>query len=41
MDKKEIVETAVLAFVFGCGFWMSAEMMGFVFEMASGLIDML
>ena len=41
MNKKEIVETAVLAFVFGCGFWISAEVMDFVFGMASGLIDMM
>ena len=41
MDKKEIIETAVLAFVFGCGFWMSAEVMGFAFGIASGLIDMM
>ena len=39
--KSEIVETGILAFVFGCAFWLSAEIMDFVFGMASGLIDMM
>jgi len=41
MDKKEIIETAVMAFVFGVGFWMSAEVMDFVFGMVGGLLDMM
>lgn len=39
--KSEIVETGILAFVFGCAFWMSAEVTGFIFGMVEGLLDMM
>ncbi|MEE9315540.1 MAG: hypothetical protein V3U97_00335 [bacterium] len=41
MDKDEMKETAIMAFIFGCGFWVSAEALDFVFGMISGLLDMM
>ena len=41
MNKSEIVEIGILAFVFGCGFWVSAEVMDFVFGIASEILDMI
>jgi len=41
MDKREMKETLVMAFIFGIGFWVSAEVMDFVFGMAHGLLDMI
>ena len=38
MDKKEMFETGVMAFVFGIGFWMSAEVWDFVCTFVSGLL---
>lgn len=39
--KSDIKETAVLAFVFGIGFWSSAEAWDFVCGIISGILDMM
>ncbi len=41
MDKQEVKETFGLAFVFGMGFWMAAEIWSFIYTFISEMLDMM
>ena len=39
--KSEMKETFIMAFVFGMGFWMAAEIWSFIYTFISEILDLM